>query len=257
MEQKTKQSKIWILLGAAGLIAILLAVVLLTRSGQQKQEQTILLPEVRQTDTAPEPVGSDVTFTEVNAQNVRQIIESLRRPEYYHQVLTLSTEAAGKTCTADAELWRCGTLLRAEVTQNGTVQTLLTDGTTCYLWYDGDETAARIDSPSAAADELIGIPTYESILSLAPGQILEAGFVSLQEPQEQPCVFVDCEQDGRRQYYWIGLSSGLLFKHTALEHNQPVFSAQQTLLERLTEGDEIFSNRFLLPDGSAPFATTE
>ena len=255
MEQQTKQSKLWFLLGAAALIILLLAVVLFTQSVQQKQEQSIVLPELRQSDPVSEPVGSDFSFAEVSAKNVQQVIETLQRPDCYHQVLTLTTETFPESTDANAELWRCGRLLRAEITQNGVTQTLLTDGSVFYLWYDGDRTAARVEAPDATADELIGLPTYEVILSLAPEKIREASFVSLQEPEAQSCVFVDCEHDGLQQYYWIGLQSGLLFRQTTLQHSQPIFSAQQTLLEPLGENDAVFSDRFLLPDGTAPFST--
>ena len=109
-------------------------------------------------------------------------------------------------------------------------------------------------SADVTQDDLAGIPTYEQLLELPRSAIRDASFVTLEEDGNQECVFVDSASGSQRQYDWISLGSGLLYKHTTLADGVQVYAAHQTSLETLMDGDESLSGVFLLPDKTDPFA---
>ena len=101
------------------------------------------------------------------------------------------------------------------------------------------------------------MPTYETLTELPRTAITGAEVVSLTESDEPSCLFVSCVQSGVRQEYWVSLTSGLLCKQITYSGEEPMYTVEQTLSERLTAGDEAAQALFALPDGSQPFATAE
>lgn len=242
----------------AVVLAVTAALVLIFFGGaRQTEHDTITLPEPSPAQPVQEqqtPQPAQDLFAEVTRQNVQDVLRSLQRPSSYHQTYVVITYAGGSKRQQQVDIWRSGALIRAESSDSYGTQSILSDGETLYLWYDGDTKALCIPlGEDRSVDDFIGIATYESILSLPPEQIENADFVTLQNDTTLSCVSLRVQMNGYLQEYWVDVNSGLLCRQTMLQNERPVYTMQQTLLEILIDGDETLSGAFCLPDGSEPF----
>ena len=248
-----KNKKLWIVLAAAALVVILLVVLTVSQSGEEQNR--ITLPTSSGENQPQTQTDAASKFTEISTANVQTIIEGLSRPEHYHQTLSVSAEFEGSIRNQTAEVWKSGDVYRISIEETSGTRNVLTDGQTLYLWYTGDQSASeiRLDS-SVSADDLIGVPTYEQILSLPKSQIEEANFVVLPELENESCVFISTKLDDTADYYWVSLSSGLLCRQTSLYQNAPLRSTLQTAFTTLSAEDSNLRSQLQLPDGTTPFA---
>ncbi|MBQ5749653.1 MAG: hypothetical protein IIV87_05790 [Oscillospiraceae bacterium] len=256
MDSRDKKVNILIILGAVCLVLALLGL-LFFQHGRSQNAHTIVLPD----DAVSQPSDlqmTDTGFAEVNRTNVQKIIQTLARPSAYRQALEITTHSGDFTRTQTVETWRSGTLLRAQFIFGEEVKNILTDGQTLYIWYQGENVpvSLRLDG-TVSPDDLIGIPTYETILSLPIQRITEASFAPLADDNTHMCVYVASQQDGLRHNYWISLQSGLLCSQNVIDGDETVYSLTQTDLEVLADADEAFAGIFQLPDGTQPFAKAE
>lgn len=155
--------------------------------------------------------------------------------------------------TQYAELWVCQNLVRADITSDYDTRHILTDGQTVYIWYDGDEPVRLAASDDMSAEDLAGIPDYESILGFPVRAIMEAELVQMDQNDGNGTVYVSAVVSDITQNYWISLDTGLLFRQQMLQDEKTVYSLEQTELEILADGDDAFSSVFCLPDSSEPF----
>lgn len=256
---KSRSLKPAVLVLAAVLILALLAAIVITQTARSRAEQAITLPGASYAPEEQPQTSTGESLAEITPQNVQAVLaQTLARPTFYHQILTATLRADDFTRTQQIELWRQDALLQADITQDDSVRHLLTDGQTLYVWYDDETTPSVIQlDGSASGDELLGVPTYEALTELPRTAITGAEVVSLTEPDEPSCLFVSCVQSGVRQEYWVSLTSGLLCKQITYSGEEPMYTVEQTLAERLTAGDEAAQALFALPDGERPFATAE
>ena len=260
LERKPKNYRTPIIVGAAALAVIVVLVILFVGSAERNRRETIELPgsaaqtQPAETSSAAQTQAED-DFAQVTTGNVQSILGSLERPDAYHQTLTVTTTAGDVSRAVTAEVWRSVHLLRAQLTDGTDTKNILTDGQTLYVWYNSDQTAASMAlDESVTFDDLLGIPTYESLLTLPAAQIGEAEFVTMGDSSLE-CVYLSCGSDNLRQLWWVGLSSGLLYRETTVQGGEQIYDAQQTQLDILVSGDEAFNDVFLLPDGTDPFAS--
>lgn len=253
MDPRDKKVNILIILGAVCLVLALLGL-LLFQHGREQDSHTIVLPDASTSQPAA-PQTPDAGFAEVTRSNVQKIIQTLARPSAYRQALEITTYAGDFERRQTVETWRSGTLMRAQFVYGEEVKNILTDGQTLYIWYQGEPEPAlyRLDG-TVSPDDLIGIPTYETLLSLPVQRITEAEFTPLSADNATMCAYVSCQQDGLRHLYWISLESGLLCSQSVLDGDDTVYTAVQTDLEVLADADEAFAGIFSLPDGSEPFS---
>ncbi len=249
MEQKRARRRTAVFVTAAGLLALtgLLAAVLLTIRGGTRS--TIVLPEPA-LPAAPEQETELVEplFLEVDRTNIQKILATMRRPTAYHQSLTVTAVWPGGSSSSNVELYRSGDLFRAEVTGGGAGRTLLTNGETVWLWYaDGGAVRALEPEADVRFDDLIGIPTYETVAAIAPDKIEEAGFVTLEGAS---CLYVSTRDGAYEERYWVDASTQLLCRADALENEQLTYQLRQTLQEVLSEDDAALEGLFQLPDGT-------
>lgn len=257
MEEHRQALRTAIIVAAVVLAVTVLLVVLFFGASRQGQHASITLPETPVTAAEEElPDEPDQNpFAEVTRENVQDVLRSLARPSSYHQKLAILTYAGGNSRQQQVDIWRSGELLRADLADDYGVKSILTDGKTLYMWYDGDKTALRTPMREGiSVEELIGIPTYETLLSLDPAKIDESDFVTLEEQSQVACIYVSFTSGECSQYYWVDVTSGLLCRQTMLQSDSPVFTLQQIQLDLLIDGDETLSGAFCLPDGTEPFA---
>lgn len=238
-------------------LAILLVFFLGTRSG--KGNETIVLPDPPQEVAAPEETEETPVddFVQVSTENVRAILENMSRPSSYHQIYTVTVGADETQAVHVVELWVNGDLLHAEISDGLQTKSVITDGSSAYLWYEGDEQALFLPlEETVAAEDLLGLISYDYLLSLTPEQIIDADYLVLEDPQQIQCLYV-CSQDAESvaSRCWIDLETGLLYKADILEMSKQVYTLWQNSFELLAEEDEAFHDRFRLPDGTVAFST--
>lgn len=236
------------------IIAFLLVVAVFLFS-KRNQTSSITLP-----DASPEqsvPADSDGSqkpgFVQVTTDNVLAVVETLHRPSAYRQTYTVTyTEDAGHT-TQKISVLINGKFLRVDTVINGGTNTVLSDGTDVWQWHTEDMRPVKIPlSAQITPDDLIGIPTYESLLSLSNSDLSRAEYVTLQ--QNIDCIYVASQKDNTEIEYWIDISSGLLYLAQMTVGEQIVYTVCQGSLEILTPEDETFHQNYVLPNGSIPFS---
>lgn len=238
-------------------LVILFAFLFENRSGTDRE--SIVLPdppsEVSVQKPTEQPPADD--FVQVSADNVLSILQSMSRPSSYHQVYSVTVGVDETQALRQVELWINGSLIHAEIFDGARTKTILTDGETAYLWYDGDTEALYVPlEQTVLPEDLMGLLSPDYLLSIAPEQITDADFLVLEDPKQVQCLYV-CSQDAEyvTSRYWIDLGTGLLYKADVLELSKQVYVLKQDSFEQLAAEDEAFSDRFILPDGSTPFST--
>lgn len=237
-------------------VCLLVAVVLISIRGGTRDG--ITLPEAGgSTETEQTPTSEEDLFLEVDRENVQAVLETMERPAAYHQVLTVTNLWENGSAETTVELWCSGDLIRAQRTDDGQVENLLTDGNTVWIWYDG-ETTARALTPeeSVSFDDLTGIPTYETLSAIPVSAIREAGFVTLDPSAGLNCLYlavVDGEYEDR---YWVDVSNQLLCRADTLLDGTQTYQLRQVSCQALSQEDTALRNVFQLPDGTAVTAPT-
>ena len=102
-------------------------------------------------------------------------------------------------------------------------------------------------------EDLLGLPTFRYIHTLESAEITDTEYLVLDDGQAQvPCIFISAqERSGALSRYWIDLETGLLRSSDCMENNTQVYLVQQLEFDRLVSGDESFTGRFMLPDGTS------
>lgn len=232
-------------------VCLLVAAVLISIRGGTRDG--ITLPESSGT-TEPEqtPVSEEDPFLEVDRENVQAVLDTMARPDAYHQVLTVTNLWESGSAETTVELWRSGALIRARRTENGRVENLLTNGTTVWIWYDG-ETSAKALTPeeSVSFDDLSGIPTYETLAAIPASSILEAGFVTLDQGEGTDCLYLSVSDGVYEDRYWVDVSNQLLCRADTLLDGVQTYQLRQTSCQALSPEDTALQDVFQLPDGTA------
>lgn len=248
----------WIVIATAVLlVAFILAAFFLSMRGNPRDSITLPDADAAQQSETPDTREQELLMS-VDSGNVQKILDTLTRPEAYHQALELTSGWSGGSGKSMVDIWKSGTLLRARISEPAQTRNYLTDGKIVYLWYDAEKTARRLEPDSTVSmDDLIGIPTYENVRTLTASEISEAGFVTLDDLDDANCLFICtvADKDGYQDRYWIDVNTQLLCKADTLLHDGQIYRMQQTSLELLTAEDVGLQKMFRLPDGTAPFST--
>ncbi len=236
---------------------ILAAFFILTRSDDGRG---ITLPTQTQTEIEPDPSDADERlFLQVSTQNVSDVVATLSRPSSYHQTLMLTTVWADGSHDRMVEIWVSDGICRVDLEEGDTVRSCLSDGQTVYLWYQDDMvvTTFTIDK-TVTLDDLMGIPTYESLLSVDAESITDAGYLTLDDMGGRSCVYAQLtDRNGFTDSFWVDVSTGLLCRADSLNGQELIYKLRETEVEVLLASDEVFSTAFTLPNGSMPFASEQ
>ena len=255
MEQEHKNFKPLLLAATAAVTVIAILLVFFFSGRKSKSTQTIILPDPPAQEQAPDEEQPEASLAELTRENVQSVLKkSVARPSSYHQSMQIVITSGGVQRTQTAELWVKGELVKAQITDELETKTILADATTLYVWYDDEEPVQMARGAGMRTDNLVGIPTYESIQDYAKSQIEQAAFVTLAE-QAADCIYVSAQDGSVLQDYWVSLDSGLLCKQTMTSGDDLVYLMEQTALEMFPENDESLEGVFCLPDGTEPFST--
>ena len=242
---------------AAVCVAALLLVVYFFGAGR-RSGGSITLPQdgAAETPERPQDPQTAAQFLTVDRETILPLLRSLSRPACYYQALTATLYWDQSEAAKTVEVYRLGQVIKGIVRQGTETKYLLTDGQTLYVWYEGDGTAfsTRLSSDTAL-DDLLGIPTYETVLQLPEDAVVEAGYVEMGETETCPCVYLACQvsEDGYTDRYWIDVESQMLYRADAQFADQQIYLVQQTAFTACTPGPETADWTFSLPDGTEPF----
>ena len=248
------------LAAVAAIALVLVAAFTLSQSGQH--QEGIVLPSTTPLEPSPpaeETPPADDGFVQVTVDNVRDILaETIQTPDAYHLSYTVSVGADDAQTQRTVELWVNGSILLGEVSDDMRTKSVLSDGTTTYLWYNTDRDHLTLSlTGGTTAMDLLGLPSMDFLTEINNSTITDADFVALADSQVQ-CIYVCCQNDAiRTNRYWIDLQSGLIYQADVLEESRQVYAVQRVYFERLAQEDETFSGRFRLSDGTEPFADSE
>lgn len=240
---------------ASVLVLVGLIVLAYVYFADQSAPNEIVLPDTQITE--PEQVRPNEEevegFASLNSENVVQVLQTLSKTSTYRQILNLSEYWTEGRATRIVEVYyRTGTTsITVEAAKK--IQHYLTNGSTLYTWYSGDETAAGITlREDLTLEDFVGIPDYYETLQRT--QILEASFLPA-DGQAGDRIYVHCEAENGLSYrFWINIESALLERAELLQDGQVIHEVLQRELEVMMPGDVSLNGAFLLPDGTDPFA---
>jgi len=259
MENRTGSGRMLLLMISASFLVVAVIAVISYFATKQSEYTGITLPPA--TASRPENEPLDLTgegFVSVSPQNAAAVVNTLRRPETYHQTLYKQIISDDTTGIFSVHIWVNGNICKLVLLESGQTRHILTDGSRVFIWYEdaADEIVSR-DLPSGVSvDDLSGIPTYETIADLLPENIQDAEYRQLQEQDNAPCLYVrSSEPDGAALSLWVDLSTGLLCKAECVQEGKLRYSLHQSDLVVLDTSDAALNRQMLLPDGTDPFVT--
>ena len=146
---------------------------------------------------------------DVTPETVQSILSTLNRPESYYRELSVETLWDGGSSTIYVQHWvdQDYSHIR-QVLPSGVVRHDLSDLTTNYFWYEGNEQTFSISMEEQTTDLNQHIPTYETVLSLDPSMILSANY---EMKNGYACVSVTVQRtQSCMEQYWVSTEHGLL-----------------------------------------------
>lgn len=237
------------------IFVVVLLIILFLLSPDDKQEGIVLPDHTGESVSAQAPpTEANSGFVQITTENVFQALQGMQRPEYYHQLYTVSVGNETRQIIRSVELWNNGQLLHAEISDARQIKSILTDGTDVWMWYEHDLKPVCITlTETLSVEDLLGLPAFDYLETLKNGTIVTAEY-QVSEQDQQQSVYV-CVQNDRNcsNRYWIDLETGLLSCADTLEQSIQVYRVMQQEFSMLAQGDEAFSGRFCLPDGTEPF----
>jgi len=224
-------------------IAAVIGLMMLT-SYFQLDDGAFELPE---TPTEDPPASAEthdgLSLVEVTPETVQEVIKTLYRPESYSRDIIV--EIGGARVDVSVSVIYGVTALRNSM-PGGMVRRVIVTADTLYIWYEGDD-MPRISRPGVGrgADEWQMIVTYEDVLELAPGDIIEAGFT---RHLGELCIYAVYRSPllGYFRRYYISVIDGLVIGAT--EHDET-----GALVYQMTAGPTGGADptKFILPDGAS------
>lgn len=260
MEEK-KRSGITVLAVSIALILVVAIVgaYFLFGTGTAGQQEGIVLPSA-QSETVTEPVKEEPSpdaFLRVDSDNVVKVLQSLEKPAYYYQSYEVSVGVDSVKSQKTVELWVNGSLIHAQILENDRIEFILTDGLQAWMWYDVDPNPVHLTlNEDLTTEDLLGLPGFDYLAAMEQIPLVDVEYLVLEAPQTM-CIFV-CAQENPEatDRWWINLDNGILYRADALENSQQVYEVRQNQFFQLALGDEQFTGKFMLPDGSEPFPIT-
>ncbi|MDR2616077.1 MAG: hypothetical protein LBC28_05795 [Oscillospiraceae bacterium] len=167
--------------GLVFIVVVICAVAALSGAGRGVIE--IELPEPAGTAGEDAEQGGALprpNAVEVSADNIQDVIASLRRPEAYTRDIMVESFWSGGNSVTNLSVSVTPGAAALRVLSGGAEKNIVTTPERTYIWYAGETSVFETASDGeygAAADEYQMIPTYEDILRLPRGDIKEAGYV--------------------------------------------------------------------------------
>lgn len=189
-----------------------------------------------------------IAHVTVTPQNVQNVIASLARPEAYSCAVsnTLYWGTDSSATLQSRRYVRQGADRIEQLDRSGAVtEVTLTYGDRLYAWQAGAHTYYSGAVGALTAQETAMLPTYETVCSLPPEQITEAGLV---EKAGQLMIRVCTAQQGQTAEYTVSTETGLLYSAVFSENGVRKRAVQTSVLSL----DPVPDSYFTLPDAQTP-----
>ena len=247
---------------AIAFVFVLILVIVVFLAGLSDDDRVeITLPEPT-VEAAPANPTTGETHTDetlrITDNNVIAALTSLEKPAYYYQKYSVEIGTGTSAVDHTVDLWINDRYKRAQVSTVQTTRIILTDSEKLWLWYQ-DENGRFVEFDTTEAvtfEDLLALPGFDYLHTLNEANILETEYLVMEsEGDVSPCIFLSADEpSGNHIRYWIDLETGLLSVADAMEGNTQVYRIEQTNFDRLADQDEVFNDKFLLPDGSSIIA---
>ena len=255
-EKRTSNKSLWVV--SLLLLSVVIALIVMFALRPIEEREGIILPEIN-IDPAQDQVTEEFTasgFLQIDADNIIAVLDSLKKPEYYHQTYEVVTASGRSSSIRTVEIWVNGPWIHAEVSDERTVKSIFTDGEQAWIWYDQDLIPAAVTLNSdVLLEDLLGIPNFDYQVQMEKSVILDAGYAHLEENLLQYIFVLSDAGQAKELEYWFAIDTGLLYRCSGVEDEIIVYDVRQTTFEQLAYGDQAFEGRFCLPDGTVPFST--
>lgn len=256
MNEKKPISKSLAAVSLALAVALLLIAAVFVFGKKDDGRAEIVLPEAQSQTSTPELVkpAQEESLLQITTENAVLALSSLERPRSYMQTYRVQVGREDAAAVSTVELWVSGKYKRAQITTSSHTKILVTDGVGAWLWYSHAGTPRRVTlSENLSFEDLIGLPAFDYLQTLQSEVVTEAEYLVLENEQKQtPCIFLSTQgTDNSQIRYWVDLQTGLLCEADCMEGNSLVYLVEEQAFDLLADGDEVLSDKFLLPDGTS------
>ena len=198
-------------------------------------------------NSQPEAPELHIQRVEITPDTVQAVIATLERSDSFYRELTVETFWSDTSTATQIQVWTDnGWSHSRQVLPYGTIRHDLIGSDTLYYWYDGSPWYLTAAADDQSADLSQRIPTYETILSLSPESISDAGYGY---SGDYPCIFVEATEHklDLLTRFWVSVDTGLLVSAEQMQGDQVVY--------RMTSYGPVQSPcpstaSFSLPDGT-------
>ena len=204
-------------------------------------------------DTAEVERPNDQPLLQVTSENVASALRALERPSYYHQLYSVQVGSGESTVESTVELWVSAEAIHAQVVSAHHTKYILCGNDGIYIWYSSDEEPVHLEnSQDISFEDILGLPAFDYIQTIEDAVVIDAEYLILEEDTSgTACIFLSLlDREGAQLRYWIDLETGLLYEADCMAGDEQIYLVKQEQFDRLVSGDETFSDKFMLPDGS-------
>lgn len=244
-----------VLVAVVLVLLLVVTVFLLDRPKAGRVEITLPEQQFETENEAEGPLVLEDDLLQITPENAEEALLSLNKPQNYHQTYSVSI-GTENDAVYQVELWVKGSYKRAEVTHGQDTKIILSDGRIVHIWYASDNRVRSVmPGEEVTFEDLIGLPGFDYMQTLHSIEVTDAEYLVVDDTKTQvPCIFLSLKQSPVSLIrYWIDLTSGLLYRADCVEDNEQVYQVNQSNFDRLAYEDEIFFEKFLLPDGTEAF----
>lgn len=172
---------------------------------------------------SPFPEDTPYQRVEVTPKTVQSVIGTLSRMDSFYRELTVETFWGESSSVTQVRNWTdSGWNHTRSVLPSGVIRHDLVGDSTLHYWYEGSSRCLSAAADDFTADLSQRIPTYETVLSLDPASITEAGYVLR---DEFPCIYAAAENKELDLVtrFWVCIDSGLLISAEQEQHGRLVY----------------------------------
>ena len=215
---------------SASLFVIVLAVFFGSLiNGSMHNEGSIVLPQgsmqIEEAADIAKRNQRQIAQVTVTADNVQRVVETLSRPSAYSYSAELVYHYPHGSSSKTAEVYVSGDRSRVNVkdSQDTVEKQLVYTKDSLYIWGSDGVLYYEGDRGSFTPEDEAGVPTYESILSLAPSSVTDGG---VREYSGRLCVYLTSSYElGRYTRDWyVDIDSGLLHACDTKENGAVIYS---------------------------------
>ena len=229
---------------SVAILVVMVVILLLTNS--LRRSSHIVLPESTSSTSGESDKSQEKNrnLVDITPQTVKTAIATLKRPARYIRTLTVKNFWSGGENSVTTTVYACEAFTRTDTESGGRIRHVITDGTITYIWYNQSKNYYVGPTGKISADQEQNILTYEDVLKLDTGKILNADY---QIFSEENCIYVETakDADGYVQEYWISVNTGLLTGAERLKDGKSVYK----MTAKTVSGAVPTTAEFTLPDG--------